>query len=433
MIIGIESDSLDGIDLRTLAEWTIRPRLLSISGVAQVTIIGGDAKEYQVLADPNKMRFYGVSMNELAQTARSLNENSSGGFINEYGNIYTVRGLARTNNISEIGNSVVAIRKGLPVRIKDIALVTTGPAPRIGAASYRGRDAVLVNITKQPAANTVKLTEEINTALGEIMQNHGSYVSFHTDIYNQAEFIDTSINNVKKAIIEGGIFVVIILFIFLMNWRTTAISLIAIPLSLLFSIIVLRLLGYTINTMSLGGMAIAIGSLVDDAIIDVENVYKHLRQNALLPKEKRIKNLVVIYEASSEIRPSILNATLIIIVTFIPLFFLEGFEGRMLKPLGISFIVSLFASLIVALTVTPVLCSYLLTGIKRLKRQAGGSWIERNLNSVYSGTLAATLKNNTAVLGLSFALLVVALVLFSTFGRTFLPPFNEGEIGRAHV
>ncbi|MEZ5011710.1 MAG: efflux RND transporter permease subunit [Bacteroidales bacterium] len=290
------------------------------------------------------------------------------------------------------------------------------------------RDAVLVNITKQPGVNTVKLTGEINAALDEIMKNLGSEVVFHTDIYNQAEFINVSISNVKRAILEGGLFVIIILFIFLMNVRTTVISLLAIPLSLLFSIIVLKALGYTINTMSLGGMAIAIGSLVDDAIIDVENVYKHLRRNATLPKEKRDKALKVIYEASTEIRPSILNATLIIIITFIPLFFLEGFEGRMLKPLGISFIVSLFASLIVAVTITPVLCSYLLTGNKRLRSRESGSWVERNIRKVYSGALSSALSNTRVIIASSVILLLAAIAISLTFGRNFLPPFNEGAL-----
>ncbi|MEZ5000981.1 MAG: efflux RND transporter permease subunit, partial [Bacteroidales bacterium] len=282
--------------------------------------------------------------------------------------------------------------------------------------------------TKQPGVNTVKLTGEINAALDEIMKNLGSEVVFHTDIYNQAEFINVSISNVKRAILEGGLFVIIILFIFLMNVRTTVISLLAIPLSLLFSIIVLKALGYTINTMSLGGMAIAIGSLVDDAIIDVENVYKHLRRNATLPKEKRDKALKVIYEASTEIRPSILNATLIIIITFIPLFFLEGFEGRMLKPLGISFIVSLFASLIVAVTITPVLCSYLLTGNKRLRSRESGSWVERNIRKVYSGALSSALSNTRVIIASSVILLLAAIAISLTFGRNFLPPFNEGAL-----
>ncbi len=428
MIIAIESDTKNGMELRTIAEWTVRPRLLSIAGVAQVTTIGGDVKEYQILADQNKMRHYKISMQELEEASKNINENSSGGFINEHGNIYMVRGLSRTANIEDLGNSVVKIVNKQPIRVKDIAEVKIGSSPAIGRAAYNGKDAVLVNITKQPDVNTVKLTEEINLAIAEIEKNYESDIRLHTDIYNQSEFISTSINNVRRAIMEGGLFVVIILFIFLMNYRTTLISLLAIPISLFVAIATLSLLGYTINTMSLGGMAIAIGSLVDDAIIDVENVYKHLRQNVKLPKEERLPVLKVVYKGSSEIRPSILNATIIIIVTFIPLFFLEGFEGRMLKPLGISFIVSLFASLIVAVTITPVLCSYLLGNERRLLLRSEGSWMERFLNKHYSGSLSASLSKNRLVIGISGVLFVVAIGVFTTLGRTFLPPFNEGAL-----
>jgi CzcA family heavy metal efflux pump len=428
MIIGLRSDSLSPTDLRTVAEWTVRPRLLSIPGVSQVTTIGGDAREYQILADPYRMNFYGISMEELAAATRGINENSSGGFINEYGNIYLVRGMARTTDPEEIGSSVTGFHNGEPVRIRDVAEVKAGASPRIGAASYNGMDAVLINITKQPGVNTVKLTGEITGALEDIGKHSGGTFTLHNDIYNQAEFINTSVRNVLRAIAEGGIFVVVILFVFLLNVRTTIISLLAIPLSLLFSIVVLHLLGYTINTMSLGGMAIAIGSLVDDAIIDVENVYKRLRQNAVLPKSDREKPLKVIYEASVEIRPSILNATLIIIITFMPLFFLQGFEGRMLKPLGISFIVSLFASLMVAVTVTPVMCSYLLTGNRRLRQRAKGSWVERNLTRLYQSLLTKSLNRNRVITGVSALGLAVAAALFFTLGNTFLPPFNEGAL-----
>lgn len=428
MILGLESGTVSDTDLRTFAEWNLRPRLLSIPGVAQVTTIGGEFREYQILMDPQRMKYYDVSMNELESTCENINQNSSGGFINQYGNIYNIRGIARTNNLEDIGNAVVKIHNKLPVRIKDIAQVTTGPAPKIGEGSYNARDAVLLNIVKQPGINTVKLTEKIRSSIEEIETNTKRDIRIHSDIYNQSDFINTSVSNVMRALIEGGIFVVIILFIFLLNTRTTLISLLAIPLSLLFSIIVLRLMGYTINTMSLGGMAIAIGSLVDDAIIDVENVYKHLRRNALLEKEKRKPFTRVIYEASTEIRPSILNATLIIIITFTPLFFLEGMEGRMLKPLGISFIIALTASLLVAITITPVLCSYLLTNQKRLLRKARGSWVERNLTRIYTRSLAISLKKNTIIIITAAVLLVSALVVSTGFGSTFLPPFNEGAL-----
>lgn len=428
MIIAIESDSVSGMDLRTMAEWNFRPRLLSIAGVAQVTTIGGEFKEYQILANPHKMKFLGVSMKELEESCSSMNDNSSGGFISEYGNIYYVRGIARTNKIDEIGNSVIKISKGLPVKIKDVADVTIASSPIIGKGSYNAKDAVLINIVKQPGINTVNLTNEINQALSEIQSNLGLSVRIHSDVYNQSDFINTSVNNVLIALIEGGIFVILVLFIFLLNIRTTIISLIAIPLSLLFSIVALRLMDYTINTMSLGGMTIAIGSLVDDAIIDVENVYKRLRMNVKLPKENRSPVLNVVYNASTEIRPSIFNATLIIIITFIPLFFLDGMEARMLKPLGISFIVSLFASLLVALTITPVLCSYLLTNEKRLIKRQKGSWVERNLNNIYHKGLQYSLRRNGLISGVAAVLLGVAIILMFTLGSTFLPAFNEGAL-----
>ncbi|MEE4213424.1 MAG: efflux RND transporter permease subunit [Bacteroidales bacterium] len=428
MILAIESDTVSDMDLRTFAEWNLRPRLLSVPGVAQVTIIGGDYKEYQVLADPYKMKFYDVGMNELEETCRNMNSNSTGGFINQFGNVYHVRGIARTTSLDDIGNTVVKLFEGLPVRIKDVAEVNTGPAPAIGAGSYKAKDAVLVNIVKQPGINTVRLTEQIRSTISEIEANTEREIKIHSDIYNQADFINTSVRNVLRALIEGGLFVIIILFIFLLNVRTTAISLLAIPLSLLVSILALRLMGYTINTMSLGGMAIAIGSLVDDAIIDVENVYKHLRRNAVRQDSEKEPFLKVIYNASTEIRPSIFNATIIIIITFVPLFFLEGMEGRMLKPLGISFIVALMASLLVALTITPVLCSYLLTNEKRLAAKAKGSWVERKLIAVYRKSLAVSLGRKKAVLIFTGSLLIAAIILTFNFGSTFLPPFNEGAL-----
>lgn len=426
MIIAMESDSLSAMDLRTLADWTVAPRLLSVSGVAQVTVMGGDQKEYQVLADPYKMSFHGVSLSELLETCGGINVNTAGGVINEYGNKYIVRGMARTDQVQELSNSVIKVSGGLPVRVGDVAQVTIGKSPALGTASYRGKDAVLLTITKQPVANTVLLAEDITATISQLQANLG--VNFHTDIYNQSEFIKTSVKNVLRALVEGGVFVIFILFFFLFNARTTFISLLAIPLSLLVSIIVLKLLGLTINTMSLGGMAIAIGSLVDDAIIDVENVYKNLRKNVQLPPEQRDTALSVIYRGSTEIRSSIWNATLIIIITFLPLFLLGDLEGRMLRPLGIAFIVSLFASLIVAVTLTPVLCSYLLTDEKRLIRAVNGSWTERNLNRIYRGALEATLKRTRPLIWITSAIFVISVFLMTTAGSSFLPPFNEGAL-----
>jgi CzcA family heavy metal efflux pump len=336
--------------------------------------------------------------------------------------------MAKTDRIEDLANSVINISQGLPVRISDVATVIIGKSPAIGTASYRGRSAVLLTVTRQPDANTVVLSEKVLDAIEDIQKNAGSSVTFNTDIYNQASFIDISVRNVMKALAEGGIFVIIILFLFLFNTRTTIISLLAMPLSLLVTIITLKTLGYTINTMSLGGMAIAIGSLVDDAIIDVENIYRLLRKNVVLPPEKRESSLSIVYRASTEVRSSIWNATLIIIITFVPLFFLGDLEGRMLRPLGISFIVSLFASLIVAVTVTPVLSSYLLTDERRLLRAVNGSWTERNLGKLYSKSLDFTLGKSRLVLGLTGFIFLISVILLTTTGSSFLPGFNEGAL-----
>ena len=428
MIIGLESDSLNPMDLRTMADWIVAPRLLSAGGVAQVNVIGGDIKEYQILADPYRMDYYGVTLNELVSTCDGINRNTSGSFINQYGNKYIVRGIAKTDRVSDLANSVIKVSDGLPVRISDVANVTTGAAPAIGTASYRGRSAVLLTVTRQPDANTVALSKAIDEVIRDIQKNAGPSLTFHNDIYNQASFIHTSVRNVMKALIEGGIFVIIILFFFLFNARTTLISLLAMPLSLLFTIITLKTLGYTINTMSLGGMVIAIGSLVDDAIIDVENIYKNLRKNVLLPPDQKEPPLAVVYRASSEVRSSIWNATLIIIITFVPLFFLGDLEGRMLRPLGISFIVALFASLIVALTITPVLSSYLLTDERRLLRAVKGSWTERNLSAAYRKALQFTLKKSNLLIVITSVLFAKSIVLLTTTGSSFLPNFNEGAL-----
>ena len=428
MILALESDSMSLTDLRTMADWNVAPRLLSIPGVAQVHTIGGDSKEYQILADPLKMNYAGVSLAELISTCENMNINTSGGFINEYGNKYIIRGMARTNNLNDIAGSLIKTSNGKPVRIGDVAVVKTGTSLPIGTASYRGKDAVLVTVTRQPDANSVRLTEKINEAIAEIRKNSDLSVRFHTDIYNQADFIKTSVNNVLKALLEGGFFVVLILFFFLLNPRTTFISLMAIPLSLVVTLITLKLLGYTINTMSLGGMAIAIGSLVDDAIIDVENSFKQLRKNVLRPAGERLKVTDVVFRASSEMRSSILNATIIIIIAFIPLFLLEDLEGRMLKPLGITFIVSLFASLIVAITITPVLCTYLLSDETKLAKSARGTWAERKLGSLYRKILNRTLEKNRIVIGITTAMLAAAFIMALSAGSAFLPSFNEGAL-----
>ena len=377
--VGLQADSTSMMDLRTIAEWNVQPLILSTGGVSQVTIIGGDYKQYQVLADPVKMMHFDVSMSELVEICSGISQNSTGSNIRQYGSEYVVRGIARTYDLEQIGNSYVKSLNGKPVRLNDVADVVIGSAVKMGYASGNAKPAIILSISKQPNANTLEVTQKIEENLALLKKTLPADVKLDTKIFRQADFIETSVNNVKNALIEGAIFVIIILFLFLGSFRTTIISLLAIPLSLLGAIVVLKSLGLTINTMSLGGMAIAIGSLVDDAIIDVENVYKRLRQNRLLPENERQSAFTVVFEASSEIRASILNATLIIMVAFLPLFFLSGMEGRMLKPLGISFIVSLFMSLIVAMTLTPLLAKMLLTNDKYLAKNEKEKWLVRKM------------------------------------------------------
>jgi CzcA family heavy metal efflux pump len=429
MFISLSSDSTSPMDLRTIADWNIRPRLLATGGVSQVVVIGGEYKQYQILASPQKMKHYNITLSELLKASEESNLNAAGGFINEYGSEYIIRGIGRTNNTEEIGNTVIRVINDIPIKISDVAEIKIGGAiPKIGDASLKAKPAVLITIAKQPGTNTIELTKKIDEALVELAKTLPADIEINSEIFRQADFIQASVSNIQKALIEGSIFVVIIMFLFLMNFRTTIISLIAIPLSLIVSIITLKYLGLTINTMSLGGMAIAIGSLVDDAVIDVENVFKRLKENALRSIEDKKSTLTVVYDASKEIRSSIFNATLIIIVAFIPLFFLSGMEGRMLRPLGISFIVSLFASLIVAVTLTPVLCSYMLTNESKLLKQANGSWLENFLNKRYKSALGKVMKIKKTMLGLSMILLVVVGFLLFGLGRSFLPEFNEGSL-----
>ena len=428
MILGLTADSTSLLDLRTIADWTIRPRLLSTGGVAQVAVIGGDIKEYQILLDPARMKHYGVGLNEVLDVCRNMNRNANGGVLYEFDNEYIIRGVLSTSKAEEIAQGVVKTVNEYPVTLGDIATVKIGgKSPKLGTASERTKPAVLITVTKQPDTSTEKLTEKLDEIVVDLRKNLPADVHVSTDIFRQSHFIDNSINNVKKSLFEGSFFVVIVLFLFLMNIRTTVISLVALPLSLLVSIIVLHYMGLTINTMSLGGMAIAIGSLVDDAIVDVENVYKRIRENRLLPPDQQRSTLEVVYDASREVRMPIFNSTFIIVVSFVPLFFLSGMEGRMLVPLGIAFIVALFASTVVALTLTPVLCSYLLnrkaTGMKELRE----AWIARKLKVVYKRALELALAYQKWVLGTTIALFVVALVIFFHLGRSFLPPFNEGS------
>jgi CzcA family heavy metal efflux pump len=427
-LIGIQADSTSMMDLRTIAEWNVKPLILATGGVSQVTIIGGDYKQYQILANPEKMKYYHVSMFELADICTGISQNSAGSAIRQYGNEYAVRGMARTADVEELGNSFIKSVNGKPVRIRDVAEVKIGGAIKMGHASQNAKPAIILAISKQPNTNTLELTELVESNLDGLQKTLPPDVVLDTKIFRQADFIETSVNNVQNALIEGGIFVIIILFLFLGSFRTTIISLTAIPLSLLGAILVLKALGLNINTMSLGGMAIAIGSLVDDAIIDVENVYKRLRQNQQKPKTDRQSSFTVVFEASKEIRASILNATLIIIVAFLPLFFLSGMEGRMLKPLGISFIVSLFVSLIVAMTLTPLLTKLMLSDEKYLAKNEKEKWLVRKLTAWYEKSLTWALKHKKTVVFSSLGMFALSLVLFTSMGRSFLPEFNEGSL-----
>ena len=427
MIIGLTADSTSMLDLRTIADWTVRPRLLSTGGVAQVDVLGGDIKEYQIQLDPKRMRHYGVSMSEVMAVTEDMNLNANGGVLYEFGNEFIVRGMLSTTRLEEMAKAVVKTVENFPVKLEDIADVKIGAkVPKLGTASERGKSAVLLTVTKQPATSTLDLTAKLEASLKDLQKNLPADVKVSTDIFRQSRFIESSIGNVKKSLFEGGIFVVIVLFLFLANVRTTVISLITLPISLLVSILTLHYMGLTINTMSLGGMAIAIGSLVDDAIVDVENVYKRLLENKLKPEAERMKTLDVVFHASKEVRMPILNSTLIIVVSFVPLFFLSGMEGRMLVPLGIAFIVALFASTVVALTLTPVLCSYLLDNSKTDK-ELKESFIARWMKGIYEKMLVWVLAHKKVTLGSIIGVFLLALGMFFTLGRSFLPSFNEGS------
>ncbi len=426
MIIGLTAEKTSMLDLRTIADRNLSPRLLALGGVSQVSVIGGDVKEYQILLDSDKMKYYDVSLQQVIEATNGINNNAGGGILYEYGNEYTIKGNINTNNLDEIASSVVKSDNNGTVLIRDIATVKVGPkTPILGLGSERGKPAVLVTVTKQPNTDTNELTDNIIKCLDDVKHTLPEDVNISTDTFRQSRFINSSISNIQNSLIEGAIFVVIILFLFLMNTRTTLISVIALPLSVLVAIIILHYMGSTINTMTLGGLAIAIGSLVDDAIVDVENVYKRIRQNHSLPESERLPLLKVIYNASAEVRMPIFNSTLIIIASFLPLFFLTGMEGRLLIPLGTAFIVALVASTIIALTVTPVLCSLLLKpNTEEAKKDA---WATRKLKELYIRIFNWSFSHKKIVLASTSCLFIVAIVLFFTLGRGFLPSFNEGS------
>lgn len=425
IIIGLTAKNTSMLDLRTIADRNITPRLLALGGVSQVSVIGGDVKEYQILLNTEKMKFYGVSLQEVLDATNGINNNAGGGILYEYGNEYTIKGDINTTDLSEIAASVIRSDERGTVLISDVATVKVGAkTPVLGLGSEKGKPAVLITVTKQPSTDTNALTDKIVDCLDNVKSTLPADVSISTDTFRQSNFINNSIDNIKNSLIEGALFVVIILFLFLMNTRTTLISVVALPLSVLVAIIILHFMGSTINTMTLGGLAIAIGSLVDDAIVDVENVFKRIRENRALPDNEQLPIVKVVFNASTEVRTPIFNSTLIIIASFLPLFFLSGMEGRMLVPLGVAFIVALMASTIVALTVTPVLCSFLLGDNKAQTKDA---WLTRKIKSSYTKALVWSMHHKRIVLGATLALFITALGLFFTLGRSFLPSFNEGS------
>ena len=425
MFIGMQADSTSMMELRTLAEWVVKPAILATGGVSNVTIIGGDYKQYKVLADPVRMDMFGVTMAELESAASAMSVNIGAGVIRDFGNEYNLRGMGRSNDLEELGSTVVKVNGDVSVRVVDVADVVIEPAVKQGYAAMNGEPSIILSISKQPGINTLSVTSNIERNLKSIAKSLPGDVTIDTKIFRQADYIQASVENVGSSLIEGAICVILVLFLFITSLRSTFISLLAIPLSLLGTVIVLYLVGMDINTMTLGGMCIAIGSLVDDAIIDVENVYKRLRENHALLKEKRKSAFVVVFEASSEIRASIIHATLIIMVTFMPLFFLSGLEGRMLKPLGFAYLIALVMSLVVAMTVTPLLCRVMLADDKYLSRNEKKNWVDRWLLEKYRNSLTWVLSHAKPIVVSLVLLFTVCMVMFTLMGRSFLPEFNE--------
>ena len=429
MIIGLTPDSTSVLDVRKIVDREISRRLLATPGVAQVSVIGGEEREMQVLLSPEKMRARNVRLSDLLEALEGGNDNAAGSVMYAHGNEYLVKGVVNSTSPAEIGNLAIPAEDGTTVRLADIARISFGgKSPKIGTASVKGKESVIITVTKQPGTGTIELTDLLDKEITEMKSQLPADVTVSADIFRQADFISNSISNLQASLLEGALMVIIVLFFFLMNLRTTLISLIALPLSIIISVIILRAMGVTINTMSLGGIAIAIGSLVDDAIVDVENVYKRLRENFRLPPEERRPTIKVVYEASKEVRKPIFNSSLIIIASFLPLFFLTGMEGRMLIPLGVAFIVALAASTVVALTVTPVLCSYLLGTGKEAAELSREPKLTVKMKQGYGRALQWCLRHPKGVLGTVGLLFLISVGLFFTLGRSFLPNFNEGSL-----
>lgn len=421
------SGKLTNMDLRTIGEFEIRRRLLSISGVSQVIPIGGEVKQYQIHVSPEKLLAYEITLNQVLEAAAKSNKNSSGGSYIDSGSEYLIRGIGRIETLADLENSVVTTRENVPIFIKDIADVKIGAAVKYGDGSANAKPAVLLTVQKQPQTNTIVLTEKIIEKLEEMQKSLPPGIVLDSKIFRQADFIQTSISNVIEALRDGALLVIIVIFLFLWNIRTTFISVLAIPISIVITILVFQLFDIMINTMTLGGIAIAIGALVDDAIIDVENVFRRLKENSLKPIGERVKIITVIYEASKEIRAPMVNATLIIVVVFIPLFFLSGVEGRLLRPMGYAYVISIFTSLIVALTITPVLTYYFLRN-NDFAKNIGDTWIVEKLKKYYGRVLSVTLKHPKVLTIVAILFLGSALAIFPFLGKSFLPEFNEGAL-----
>lgn len=428
LIVGLTSDSISQGELRSVADRTIRPRLLAVEGVSSVSVIGGEVEEYAVNLVPGKMRNLGVTLNEVENALTGFNSNASGGVIYDYDNEYLIKARLSTSHLEELGKTPIVTEKGNLVTLADIADIRLGAkTPEIGKASLNAQAAVLITVTKQPGVGSISLTERLLSQLEEIEPSLPSGININTDIFRQSSFIGNSVSNLQVSLFEGALFVIIVLFVFLMNVRTTVISAVAIPMSVIITLLIIDALGFTVNTMTLGGIAIAIGSLVDDAIVDVENVYRHLRRNRKLPTTERLDPSDVVFRASREVRMPILNSSLIIIAGFLPLFFLHGMEGRLLIPLGISFIIALLASTVVALTLTPVLCVFLLGNGKNEEKLEKEPWLTLKLGNFYSKVLQKVLNRPSPVFIIAGGFLIFAGVVFPFLGRSFLPPFNEGS------
>jgi len=423
MLVGVSSDTTSPADLRTLADFTIRRRLMSIKGVSQVIPIGGERKQYQVLVSSDKLRQFNLSLDDIDNALQLTNQNTTGNFFNRFGSEVLIRNVGRANTLEDLAQTVVGNKDGLPVLLSQVADVKFGSALKRGDASINAKPAVILTVEKQPGANTVQLTDEVEKALLELQTTLPKDVKLNPRIFQQKNFIVNSLKNVEEALRDGFILVVIILFLFLLNFRTTIITLTAIPLSLVISAIVFKAFDISINTLTLGGLAIAIGELVDDAIVDVENVFRRLKENSLSPTPKPI--LPVIYHASSEVRNSIVYATIIVVLVFLPLFYMQGIEGKIFAPLGIAYITSIIASLVVSLTLTPALCSYLLNNIKTHEEK--DSILVRFLKRQDTKILHWGLARPKFIIGIAVLLIVAAASIVPFFGTEFLPPFNEGS------